>query len=156
MHPVIRGKANAAGYTEDDGSLLILSAGAEDLNIIVKHVPPRSLDTILSILALCSLPEKPHPATTLEALVEATLAPGGQLLFYEHVLSPRHDVARWQNFWSPIWCWLFDGCRLNRPSHLYIREMKGMWKEEESKAWSKDGEPEEHLFWHQVGRYVKN
>jgi hypothetical protein len=154
MHPIIRQKANAAGFSEENGTLLLVAAGVEHLSVVLKQVETHSVDTILSILTLCSLPMTPHPKVTLEALVDGTLKPGGQLLFYEHVLSPREDVSRLQRLWSPIWSWFLDGCSLDRPSHIWIREMKGIWTEE-SKTWGKEGEPEEHLFWHQVGRYIK-
>lgn len=84
------------------------------------------------------------------------------MLFYEHVLSPREDVAWWQRFWAPLWSVPFDGCRLDRPSHLFAERMMAtassgdqvsMWSRQE--LWGKDGEPEENLFWHRVGRFVK-
>jgi hypothetical protein len=152
MHPEIRKRASAAGYSEDDGSLLLLAAGVENLSVILNHMNAHSVDTIVSILTLCSLPQKPHPAHALEVLCDAVLVPGGQLLFYEHVLSHVPSVARWQHFWTPIWSTLVDGCRLDRPSHEWIKRMK-VWKEGET--WGKDGEPEEHLFWHQAGRFIK-
>jgi hypothetical protein len=152
MHSEIRKKANAVGYTEDDGSLLLLAAGVENLSIILNYVKPHSVNTIIAILTVCSLPQRPHPSHTLEALCDGVLAPGGQFLFYEHVLSPIPSVARWQRFWTPIWSTLVDGCRLDRPSHEWIKQMN-VWKEGET--WGKDGEPDEHLFWHQAGRFIK-
>ncbi len=44
------------------------------------------VDTIVSILSLCSIPS---PTRTLRALVHSVLAPGGQLLFREHVRNPH-------------------------------------------------------------------
>jgi hypothetical protein len=152
MHPEIRNKANAAGFSEANGTLVLIAAGVEDLTVIRAHVEQHSVDTLFSILSLCSLPAKPHPANALAALCDAVLAPGGQLLFYEHVLSPLASVARWQRFWTPAWSKVCGGCRLDRPSHVWIKEM-GIWKEGET--WGKEGEPEEHLFWHQTGRFVK-
>jgi hypothetical protein len=153
MHAGIRAKAEAAGFSEAAGSLLILRCGAEDLGRLLAAVPRGSVDTLVAILTLCSLPASPTPATVLEALVRACLRPGGALLFYEHVLSPRPDVARLQRLWTPVWSALFDGCCLDRPSHLWVKQMQGVWREGE--AWGKADEPEEHLFWHQIGRYVK-
>ena len=48
--------------------------------------------------------------------------------------------------------------RLDRPTHLYIEEMEGgdgedVWKERE--VWGKEGEPDEHLWFHRIGRYIK-
>jgi hypothetical protein len=153
MHAEIRKKAHAAGFSEEDGTLLLLTAGVESLVTILEQVQPHSVDTLISINSLCSLPATPHPAKALEALCDAVLAPGGgQFLFHEHVLSPIPSVARWQNFWTPIWSRLVDGCRLNRPTHLWIKEMV-MWKE--GSVWDGESEPEEHLFWRRTGRFVK-
>ncbi|KAI3608038.1 phospholipid methyltransferase [Moniliophthora roreri] len=163
MHPLIRQKANDAGYTESDGSLIILSCSAEDVTSILKLVDRGShpVDTIISILTLCTIPA---PEQTMQKLVRDVLRPGGQVLFYEHVLSPRHDVAWWQRFWAPIWEVLFDGCRLDRPSHVWIGGLQdidvgetgnklSVWKGGQS--WGKPGESAENLWWHQAGRYVK-
>ena len=92
------------------------------------------------------------PQQTLDALVKEVLKPGGTLLFYEHVLSPREDVAWWQRFWAPLWVHIMDGCRIDRPTHVWIEKMD-VWAE--GRVWGKADEPEEHLFWHRVGRFVK-
>ena len=166
MHPHIRARANEAGYHESDGTLIILSCGAEHTSTILSSLslsrgasdsaPP--VDTIISVLTLCTIP---NPQDALKTLVRDVLKPGGQLLYYEHVLSPRADVAWWQRFWAPLWAILFDGCKMDRPSHLWIAGLKrtregeeeSVWRE--GNVWGKEGEPEEHLFWHRVGRYVK-
>ncbi|KAJ6510550.1 hypothetical protein C8R45DRAFT_858492 [Mycena sanguinolenta] len=154
MHSHIREKAHAAGFTEADGSLLVLSCGAEATASIMSSVAHTQVDTIVSVLSLCTVPA---PKNTLLSLVEDVLAPGGEFLFYEHVLSHRKDVAWWQKFWAPLWIYVFDGCRLDRPTHLWVKELvddngKSMWAE--GKYWNSDW-PEEHLFWRQVGRFVK-
>ncbi|KAJ7623333.1 hypothetical protein FB45DRAFT_925312 [Roridomyces roridus] len=157
MHNEIRSRAESAGYTEMDGTLLIISCGAEDPAAIRKALDNAGLqvDTMLSIMTLCSIPS---PQKTLARLVDDVLAPGGKLLFYEHVLSPRKDVAFWQRFWTPIWRLAFDGCRLDRPTHLWIQQLQDKegnspWSEWE--VWGKEGEPEEHLWWHRTGFFVK-
>jgi hypothetical protein len=159
MHPNIRAVANAAGFDESSGTLVILSCGAEDTSCISSGLcgELHSVDTLISILTFCCVPS---PWRSLRSLVELHLKHSGQFLFYEHVLSPRADVAWWQKFWTPIWKTAFDGCRLDRPTHLWVEEMgidsgkgDGMWKE--GGVWGKPGEPEEHLFWHRIGRYVK-
>jgi len=159
MHAKIRSVANAAGFTEEDGTLLILSCGAEDAETIVSAVgngisTPR-VDTLISIMTLCTVPS---PKSTISSLVSDVLKPGGQILFYEHVLSHRSDVAWWQRFWTPIWTLAFDGCKLDRPTHLWLQQQstddgRSVWGETE--LWGKEGEDEEDLFWHQVGKFVK-
>ena len=161
MHPYIRTSASGAGFNEEDGSLVILSCGAEDVSSILEALgatrPP--VDTIVSILTLCSVPS---PKRTIRNLVRDILKPSGQFLFYEHVLSPRGDVAWWQRTWAPIWAIPFDGCRLDRPIHSWIDavtlvEDNGVetsaWSER--MLWGKEGESEENLWWHQVGKFVK-
>ena len=164
MHKHIRAQANRAGFHESDGTLIILSCGAEDTKSILDALPsPQTqappIDTIISIMTLCTIPE---PQKIVSNLVRDVLGPGGELLIYEHVLSPRHDVAWWQKFWAPVWAVVFDGCRMDRPSDVLMRElgirdgdgtMGSAWRE--WKTWGKEGDDEENLFWHSVGRFIK-
>lgn len=101
MHPHIRDVANKAGFFGTDGSLLILPYGAEDYKSIGSAVGGlRTVDTIISVLTLCSIP---NPERTVRDLVDKLLKPGGEFLFYEHVASKRRDVRFWQWFWTPVW-----------------------------------------------------
>ncbi|KAF8889420.1 S-adenosyl-L-methionine-dependent methyltransferase [Gymnopilus junonius] len=186
MHDKIRTQANAGGFHESDGTLVILSCGVEDTKTILStlssaHSPTRSpppisasskekdfaqthqelpsIDTIISVLTLCTIPD---PQKNMARLVRDVLKPGGQLLIYEHVLSPRQDVAWWQKLWAPIWAVAFDGCRMDRPSDVWVGNLKlggedgvetSAWRE--SRMWGKEGEDPENLFWHSVGRFVK-
>ncbi|KAF8634114.1 hypothetical protein AX17_004281 [Amanita inopinata Kibby_2008] len=154
MHPYIRDIANKAGYTEHDGTLLILACGAQDTEHILSAIGSQ-VDTLISILTLCTVPA---PQQTISAMVTELIKPSGQLLYYEHVLSHRQDVAWWQRLWAPIWQMAFDGCRIDRPSHLWVEEVvrgdgESAW--DEVKVCGKEGESEENLFWHRVGRCVK-
>ncbi|KAJ6518632.1 S-adenosyl-L-methionine-dependent methyltransferase [Mycena sanguinolenta] len=160
MHPAIRARAKAAGFRDEE--VLILRCGAEDPRTILVQLDGAGIrvDTMLSVLTLCSIPD---PQETLARLIREVLAPGGRLLFYEHVLSPRSDVAWWQRFWTPVWRLAFDGCCLDRPTHLWVEAIEdvgpdgqsiNMWSQRE--VWGKEGEPEEHLFWHRVGEFVKH
>ncbi|KAJ6596540.1 hypothetical protein B0H10DRAFT_2179224 [Mycena sp. CBHHK59/15] len=150
MHSEIRQRAEAAGYCESAGTLLVLGCGAEDAASIRAALGVHTqVHTLISILALCSIPE---PEQTLRMLVGDVLAPGGQLLFYEHVLSPRADVAWWQRFWTPIWRVALVGCCLDRPTDFWIENM-GIWAQ--GAMWGWVGQEEESLFWHSVGRVVK-
>jgi hypothetical protein len=153
MHTELRRVASAAGYSEDTGTLLILSCGAEDISTILSSLPAPHppIDTLISVLTICSIPS---PQATITTLITEALKPGGQVLFYEHVLSDREDVAWWQRLWAPIWSIAFDGCRLDRPAHRWIEHVGG-WVKDEGGVWGKEGESEESLFWHRVGRFVK-
>ncbi|PPR01765.1 hypothetical protein CVT24_001805 [Panaeolus cyanescens] len=179
MHSEIRARANEAGFFESDGRLIILGCGAEDTTTILKALDepnartPTSpvgdrrqqsgrADTIISVLTLCTVPE---PEKTIAGLARDVLKSGGQLLYYEHVKSPREDVVWWQKFWTPIWSMAFDGCKLDRPTDRWIMKLRGegvdgsgdvegsMWRE--WKEWGKEGEDEECLFWHSTGKFVK-
>ncbi|KAJ3742139.1 S-adenosyl-L-methionine-dependent methyltransferase [Lentinula detonsa] len=160
MHSHIRRTAECAGFRESDGSLVILSCGAEDTMQILEVLGgPHPVDTIISVLTLCSIPSLKGVITSL---VRDVLKPGGQFLFYEHVLSPRADVAWWQRFWTPLWSIFFDGCRLDCPTHLYIENIKyvdddgkelSIW--DEGETWGKPGDSEENLWWHQAGQFRK-
>ncbi|KAF8512732.1 hypothetical protein BU17DRAFT_77349 [Hysterangium stoloniferum] len=100
----------------------------------------------------------------IERLVDNVLKPEGELLFCEHVAHKRSDVRFWQSVWTPIWTTVFDGCRLNRPTDVYIQRLPywqpfpevdakggrtGIWEEES------DNIADEALFFHQVGRFIK-
>lgn len=151
MHDEIRKRASAAGFTEAEGNLLILPYGAEDIATIMSALEgPGSVDTVTSILSLCSIPE---PQKNIRTLVDLVLKPGGQLLFYEHVLSPRADVAWWQQFWTPLWKMAMDGCCLDRPTHEWIKQMD-CWSKGES--WGLPDESDENLWWHRTGKFVKS
>ncbi|KAF9065301.1 S-adenosyl-L-methionine-dependent methyltransferase [Rhodocollybia butyracea] len=154
MHSVLRQTAESAGFCESDGTLIILSCGAEDVTQILEALGGLHLvDTITSVLALCSIPS---PNRVITTLVRDILKPGGQVLFYEHVLSPRADVAWWQRFWTPLWGVFSDGCRLDCPTHLHISEMKYVDADGTLVEGKEPGEEEENLWWHQAGRFVKH
>ena len=150
MFDEIRKSAAAAGFTEDDETFQLLPYGAEDIPQIISALGgPHTVDTLVSILTICSIPD---PVKTITDFADLVLKPGGQLLFYEHVLSPREDVAWWQRLWTPMWSTAFDGCCLDRPTHLWVKDLD-VWESEE--LWGKADEDEENLWWHQVGKFVK-
>jgi hypothetical protein len=156
MHKQLRLNASKAGYTEADGTFLILSCGAAETSAILSSLDNVQVDTIISVLALCSIPK---PKDTLTELVNDVLKRGAELLCYEHVLSSLEDVAWWQRFWAPVWTTWSGGCRMDRPTNVYVEEIQGrggetVWKERN--VWRNEREPEEYLFPHHVGRYIKS
>lgn len=150
MHTELRSAAEAAGFNEAAGSFILLSCGAEDTTSILTSLGGyQPVDTIVSVLTLCSVPE---PQETIKSLATEVLKPGGQILFYEHVRNPNLNVAWWQEFWTPLWGMAFDGCRLDRPTHEWVQQVGG-WEKED--VWGLDNEDEEHMFWHRLGRFIK-
>lgn len=82
-----------------------VSAAAERLPF-----PDDAFDTVVCTLVLCTVED---PVRTLREL-RRVLAPGGHLLFLEHVRSGDPALARWQDRLEPLWRRLGRGCRCNR------------------------------------------
>ena len=53
--------------------------------------------------------------------IRRVLRPGGQFLFYEHVISRRKRVARLQTIANPLWKFATTGCNLDRDIVSAIR-----------------------------------
>jgi ubiquinone/menaquinone biosynthesis C-methylase UbiE len=83
----------------------IVEAPAEDLPF-----PDGSFDTIVVTLVLCTVS---NPARAL-AEIRRVLAPGGRLLFLEHVRSDDSRIARWQDRLDPLNQIIAHGCHCNR------------------------------------------
>lgn len=69
-----------------------------------------SFDCAVVTLVLCTVPD---PETTL-AEIKRVLAPGGRLLFLEHVRAEEAGLAKWQDRLESPWRFLADGCHCNR------------------------------------------
>lgn len=160
MHEILQSAAQKAGFSERDGSFILLPLGAEGLSQITielkaHDVHAGGVDTIISILSFCSVPNAQH---SVPALIRQYLAPGngareegGKLLFYEHVRSKREDVRWWQDAWVPIWRIFLGGCLVGQPTDDWIDAMD-CWAVKERQG--KDGE-EDSLFPHSTGCYVR-
>jgi len=147
FHDKIREAARDAGFAPSDVD--ILSCGAEQTDEIIRlSGGPHRIDTIVSVLTLCNVPD--GKGTIKSLCTDVLKSRGGQLLFYEHVLCHDRDFAFWQRIWTPLWRSLM-GCSLDRPTHKWVDEMD-VWTTRELSA-----KPDEPLnpFWHQVGRYVR-
>ena len=93
-------------------------AGAELFQVGAEDLPfeDDSFDTAVVTLVLCTVPDQQ------EALREISrvLKPDGQLLFLEHVRSPHHDLAKWQDRLERPWRFLGDGCHCNRDTEANL------------------------------------
>ncbi|KAF5389320.1 hypothetical protein D9757_003470 [Collybiopsis confluens] len=163
MHFGLRDAAHKAGYLESDGSFFLLPCGAEDTQTIIRttHSSGGSVDCIVCILTLCSIPDAEK---ILMRLVRDVLRPGGTLFIFEHVRNRREDVAWWQWLWSPIWSVFFDGCRLDRATDKWVERMEdidssggmmAMWKSVIMK-YSTENDLEDNIMPHVLGTFIKH
>lgn len=98
----------------------VIRASAEGL-----PVKSQSADTVVSFLVLCSVYD---PLAAL-AEIHRILRPGGDFLFFEHVLAPGAATVKWQNRITPVWKRLGGGCHLNRNTADFI-EKSGFYFEQ--------------------------
>ena len=105
----------------------------------VVHAPAESLpseeggfDTVVSTMVLCTVSD---PDSAI-AEIRRVLAPGGSLIFIEHVRSEDPRLARWQERLRGPWEAFADGCVCDRPTVDHLREggfdvsigERGTWK----------------------------
>ncbi|MEY2883336.1 MAG: hypothetical protein RL490_1060 [Pseudomonadota bacterium] len=76
-----------------------------------------SFDTVVTCLTLCSVSDVPQ----VLAEIRRVLKPGGQFLFFEHVLSEDTHRQRWQHRLTPLQKVVGVGCHLNRDSAALVR-----------------------------------
>lgn len=83
----------------------VISADAEELPF-----QENSFDTVVGTLVLCTIPD------TLKALEEIrrVCKPEGKVLWFEHVRVNDPILGWLQDFLTPVWKRLCDGCHLNR------------------------------------------
>ncbi|HWD73712.1 MAG TPA: class I SAM-dependent methyltransferase [Solirubrobacteraceae bacterium] len=80
-------------------------------------VPDASFDGAVASLVLCSVPDQPRALAELRRVLRA----GGELRFYEHVLSDRPGLARVQRMVDRLfWPRAFGGCHAARDTPAAI------------------------------------
>ncbi|KAH9880548.1 hypothetical protein IAQ61_000841 [Plenodomus lingam] len=118
-HASLRQRAEDAGL---DGVYEILPVGIE--NIAKETIVEKgSVDAIVSLLCLCSIPE---PEKNIKELY-SYLKPGGQWYLYEHVIVKGYwPMQLYQRFVNLIWPHVLGGCQLCRDTERMLREA-GEW-----------------------------
>jgi ubiquinone/menaquinone biosynthesis C-methylase UbiE len=102
MTKQLREKLEQSGRSAE---ISVVEAPGEDLPFA-----DAPFDTVVVTLVLCTVPD----ADATLAEIKRVLAPGGQLLFLEHVRAHDPGLAKWQDRLEGPWKFLADGCRCNR------------------------------------------
>ena len=97
----------------------------ESRAIEIVHAPAESLpfadapfDTVVSTLVLCTVSDQPQALREIRRV----LAPGGRLLFMEHVRSEQPRVAAWQDRLNGLNRIIAHGCNCNRSTVDAMRD----------------------------------
>ncbi len=81
--------------------------------------PDGEFDFVTCMLVLCSVPD----LTASIAEMRRVLAPGGRLIFMEHVAADnRPDRLKWQQRLEPLWKRISGGCHLTRRTEQAIAD----------------------------------
>jgi SAM-dependent methyltransferase len=108
MHPALESVARRHGL-----DLEIRTLKGESIDL-----PDHSVSAVVGSLVLCSVDD---PSRVLSE-VRRILQPGGRYIFLEHVAAvPGTRLRGLQRRLLAVWRWMFDGCHLNRDTHLAIR-----------------------------------
>lgn len=83
----------------------IVNAGAEQLPFL-----DNSFDTVVATLVFCTIPNVDLALNEIKRV----LKPGGNILFFEHVKMENRFMAQMQEWLTPAWKRICDGCCLNR------------------------------------------
>jgi len=89
-----------------------------------------SFDTVVATLVLCTIP---NPNQAIKEMLRVC-KPEGKLLFFEHVKMENQFLAALQEWLTPAWNRICDGCCLNRDTltllknrDLIINEIKSYY-----------------------------
>ena len=127
--PFYRSDANLTIVEPNTHMAKLLRVKANELGRVVKIVDgygedlafaDGSFDAVVSTLVLCMVDDLPKVITE----VRRVLKPGGAFYFYEHVVSRRPIVHKFQDILNPFWRLLTTGCNLNRDIEMAIKDDK--------------------------------
>jgi ubiquinone/menaquinone biosynthesis C-methylase UbiE len=99
------------------------AAAKADVNITVVDgladalpVEDASFDAGVASLVLCSVTDQSAALAQLHRVIR----PGGELRFYEHVISDKSGFARFQRAVTPVWRHFAGGCHADRDTKASI------------------------------------
>ena len=111
--PYLRGKASEAAASASV-RVIVVDGTADRL-----PAEDASVDAAIACLVLCSVADQPAALAELHRV----LRPGGELRFYEHVLSHKPHVARSQRVADRLfWPRAFGGCHTARDTPSAIAD----------------------------------
>jgi SAM-dependent methyltransferase len=99
-----RSRARVTGSHVHRGAAVV-EAPAEELPF-----PSGSFDTVVSTMVLCTVADVEAALSEIARV----LAPGGRLLFIEHVHADGTRLGRWQLRLAGLWAVFAQGCRCDR------------------------------------------
>ncbi|KAI1434340.1 S-adenosyl-L-methionine-dependent methyltransferase [Xylaria sp. CBS 124048] len=154
-HAALRRAVDEAGL---QGIYEIVPVGIEDLSSARRStrgvkwegsIEPGSVDCIVSVLCLCSIPD---PKYNIRELYKY-LRPGGRWYVYEHVRCEYSWYMRWyQSILNMVWPHLLGGCQLCRQTEKTLREA-GHWSSID--VGQPPAEPWYHSLPHILGVFTK-
>ncbi|KAI1270157.1 S-adenosyl-L-methionine-dependent methyltransferase [Xylariaceae sp. FL1019] len=150
-HPSLRRNISRANLSE---IYEIVPVGIEHLHSSSDkkwqgNIEKGSIDCIVSLLCLCSIPEPERHTRELYEL----LKPGGRWFVYEHVRVTNYWwLALYQRFINLVWPTLIGGCEICRPTEQTLRNA-GSWSSVD--IGQPPVEPWYHLVPHILGVFTK-
>ncbi|GED32058.1 class I SAM-dependent methyltransferase [Brevibacillus centrosporus] len=110
--PLMR-KQSLSRATQSRVPIEVMLTGAEELPFT-----DNSFDTVVGTLVLCTIPD---PQKALEE-IRRVCKPNGQVLLFEHVKVNHPVLGRMQEWMTPVWKRLCDGCHLNRNTLELVKQ----------------------------------
>jgi ubiquinone/menaquinone biosynthesis C-methylase UbiE len=110
--PYLRAKAEAAA-AKASVPVRVVEGVAEAL-----PAADGEFDTAVASLVLCSVPDQQAALAEIRRVVK----PGGQLLFYEHVVAEKPGLRKWQRRIRPVWQRFGGGCTLDRDTTAAVAD----------------------------------
>ncbi len=88
---------------------------------------PKYFDAIVCTLVLCNVSD------TMRTIqwIDQRLKVNGKLIILEHIRSHAKFSAIFQDIIAPTWKFFADGCNINRPTDLLLKDLNYVVKEEE-------------------------